>query len=235
MGFFDALGFLTILPVPQGAKLEPGKALPYFPLIGILLGLVLLGLNYGLKYLLPSGITAALLITALAIFTGGHHLDGLADTFGGLRGNSKETRLELMANTGASTAGAAAVIILLLVKYLALRQADIVAALVLSPTLARSIVLSAIFIFPSARSNGMGNIFKKGLGWRGLALATIIALSAVVILMGLNGLILAVLLYIITLGFAYYLNGKLGGLTGDCYGALIEIGEAMALALIIVL
>jgi len=235
MGFLAALGFLTILPIPKRAKLQPAGSLPYFPLVGFILGLLLAGLSYGLGQLLPEGVTAALLVIFLAVITGGHHLDGLADTFGGLRGKSREARLGLMAETGASAAGVAAVSLLLLAKYLALRQAAVIPSLVLAPTLARSTVLSAIFVFPPARIAGMGYTFKQGLGWRGLTAATLLPLLAAIIVAGLNGLILGAVLYIVTFGFGYYLYRKLGGLTGDTYGALIETGEALAFILFILL
>ncbi|RJQ39204.1 MAG: adenosylcobinamide-GDP ribazoletransferase, partial [Dehalococcoidia bacterium] len=148
MAFWQALGFLTVFPTPARANARPERALPYFPLVGLLLGLVLAGIYYGLEQLLPLPVVTALVVIALAALTGGHHLDGLADTFDGLGGASKEERLELMAETGSGAAGAAVITLLLLVKYLALRQAAIIPALLLAPTLARGAVLAAIFAFP---------------------------------------------------------------------------------------
>lgn len=235
MAFWTALEFLTVLPVPGRTKVEPGRSLPYFPLVGLLLGLVLLGLYYGLRQLLPAGVTAGFMVITLAALTGGHHLDGLADTFDGLSGTSKESRLKLMAESGSGAAGTAAVMLLLLANYIALRQAPIIPALLLGPTLARGAVLSAIFAFPAARSSGLGYSFKQGLNRRGLAVATLISLAAAVLLLGPEGLILAALLWLITLGLGYYLRSKLGGLTGDNYGALVEIGETLVLTLIILL
>lgn len=235
MAFWTALGFLTIFPTPARGNTRPGRALTYFPLVGLLLGLVLVGLHYGLKQLLPIPVTSVMVVIALAALTGGHHLDGLADTFDGLGGISKEERLKLMAETGSGTGGAAAITLLLLAKYLALQQAAIIPALLMGPTLARGAVLGAIFVFPAARSSGMGYTFKRGWGWRGLVLANLISLSAAVIILGINGLILAAILYLTILSFGYYLRSKLGGLTGDNYGALIEIGEALVFMLIILL
>ncbi|MFH0942079.1 MAG: adenosylcobinamide-GDP ribazoletransferase [Chloroflexota bacterium] len=233
MAFWTALRFLTVLPAPARANAEPGRSLPYFPLVGLLLGLMLLGLDYGLRQVLPAGVTTGLLVITLAALTGGHHLDGLADTFDGLSGTSKEARLRLMAESGSGAGGTAAVLLLLLAKYLALGQAVILPALLLGPTLARGAVLAAIFAFPAARSSGLGYTFKQGLSRRGLAVATLISLAAVVLLLGPKGLILAALLWLLTLGLGYYLRSKLGGLTGDSYGALIEIGEVLVLTLII--
>ncbi|MFA5317571.1 MAG: adenosylcobinamide-GDP ribazoletransferase [Dehalococcoidales bacterium] len=233
MAFWTALKFLTVLPAPGRANTEPGQSLPYFPLVGLLLGLVLLGLDYGLSQILPAQITAGLLVIALAILTGGHHLDGLADTFDGLGGTTKEARLELMAQSGSGTAGTAAVLLLLMVKYLAIWQAAILPALLLAPALARGTIPGIIFFFPAARSSGMGHTFKRSLSKRGLTVALLIPLVAAVLLLGLKGLILTVLLWLVTLSLGYYLRHKLGGLTGDSYGALIEISEALALVLIV--
>jgi adenosylcobinamide-GDP ribazoletransferase len=79
----------------------------------------------------------------------------------------------------------------------------------------------------------MGHTFKRSLSKRGLTVALLIPLVAAVLLLGLKGLILTVLLWLVTLSLGYYLRHKLGGLTGDSYGALIEISEALALVLIV--
>lgn len=171
------------------------------------------------------------MVVALALLTGGHHLDGLADTFTGLKGGSREKRLELMTGTRAGAAGVAAITLLLLAKFLALGQITSIPGLLAAPALARGAVLSAIFIFPAAKSSGMGYAFKQGFGWRGLTVATIISLLLTATLFGPNGLVLAGALYFGVLGFGYYLSRRLGGLTGDTYGALIEMGEVLVLSL----
>ena len=235
MAFWTALEFLTILPTPGRRKgeIEPGKSLPYFPLVGLLLGVILLGMYYGLSQVLPPPVTAGLLIITLAILTGGHHLDGLVDTFDGLKGASKEARLKIMGQSGSGPAGTAAALLLLLTKYLALSQVAMLPALLLAPTLARGALVSAIFIFPAARSSGLGYTFKQGSSRTRLMVATVIPLAAAVLLLELKGLILAAVLWLVIYIIGHYLSSKLNGLTGDSYGALVEIAEVLVLILIV--
>jgi len=235
MAFWTALEFLTILPTPgqRQRETEPGRTLPYFPLVGLLLGLILLGLHYGLSQVLPQPVIAGLLVITLAVLTGGHHLDGLIDTFNGLGGTSKEARLQIMVQNGSSPAGMVSALLLLLTKYLALSQAAMLPALLLAPTLARGALVSVVFAFPAARSYGLGYDLKQGTGKLRLAVATIIPLAVAVLMLDLKGLILAAALWPLIWGISYYLRSKLGGLTGDSYGALVEIAEVLVLILIV--
>ncbi len=87
MGFWIALRFLTILPSPFRGEPSPqklGRSLGYFPVVGLVVGGILFGIDRGLSLLLPSVVVNALLIAALVILTGALHLDGFIDTCDGL-------------------------------------------------------------------------------------------------------------------------------------------------------
>ena len=103
MGFWAAIQFLTIFPTPLRHKVADktsGQSLTYFPLVGLILGGILLGLHYGLILVLPSPVVNALLIIALVILTGAHHLDGFIDTCDGvIAGESKKERLTIMSDS----------------------------------------------------------------------------------------------------------------------------------------
>jgi adenosylcobinamide-GDP ribazoletransferase len=237
LGFFTALKFLTIFPLPERrgkAKEHMGQSLPYFPLVGLLLGAILFGINYGLSYILPQSITSVLLIIVLVIMTGAHHLDGLMDSFdGAVSGKSREKRLGIMADSHVGAFGIVAVILLLLLKYASLSalSGGQVAVLMLMPMLSRWMMVSAISMFPYARSSGLGLAFKQGATWQRLAVATAVSLVVTVLLMGWWGLALIAVLWLIVFGIASYFNSRLGGLTGDVYGALNEISEVLVLIL----
>ncbi|MDP2931716.1 MAG: adenosylcobinamide-GDP ribazoletransferase, partial [Chloroflexota bacterium] len=141
MGFWTALEFLTILPAPRHREVtakHAGESLTYFPLVGLLLGAILLGLYYGLRLVLPPAVVTALLVIALATLTGAHHLDGLIDTSDGvIAGKSKEERLAMLSDGRVGVFGIVAVVLLLLLKYVSLSAAPISPALLLMPTLSR--------------------------------------------------------------------------------------------------
>jgi adenosylcobinamide-GDP ribazoletransferase len=242
LGFFAALKFLTIFPAlkrwGKGTE-ELEQSLSYFPLVGLVLGAILLGLNYVLSLILPAAVVNALLIIALVIMTGAHHLDGLVDSFDGtVSGKSRERRLEIMADSHVGTFGIIAAVLLLLLKYASLSSVPfnaIMPALLLMPTLSRWAVVNTIFIFPYAKNSGMGLAFKKGATWQRLAIATIIALVASVLLLNWQGVVLMATLWLITFGIGAYFRSRLGGLTGDVYGAINELSEVLVLLLLIIL
>ena len=239
MSFWAALQFLTIFPTPIRHKVTAktsGKSLTYFPLIGLILGAILLGLNYVLVLILPSPVVNALLIIALVILTGAHHLDGFIDTCDGvIAGTSQKERLSIMSDSKVGTFGIVGAILLLLLKYASLSSAPILPALLLMPTLSRWAMVSIIFTFPYAKRYGMGLAFKQGANWQRLTITTVISLVVAVALLKLWGLVLMAALWLIAFGIASYFRSRLGGLTGDNYGAINELAEVLVLLLIILI
>jgi adenosylcobinamide-GDP ribazoletransferase len=185
---------------------------------------------------LPSSLVTVLLIIALVILTGAHHLDGFIDTCDGVfAGKSKGGRLAIMSDTRVGAFGIVGVVLLLLLKYISLTSAPILPALLLMPTLSRWAMVSIIFTFPYAKSSGMGLAFKQGATWQRLTVATIIALIVAVALLKWWGLTLMAVLWLIVFGIAGYFRSRLGGLTGDNYGAINELSEVLVLLLIILI
>jgi adenosylcobinamide-GDP ribazoletransferase len=239
LGFWAALQFLTIFPTPFSHKVTAKtseQSLTYFPLIGLILGAILLGINYGLIFILPSSVVNVLLIVALVILTGAHHLDGFIDTCDGvIAGKSKKERLAIMSDSKVGTFGIVGAILLLLLKYVSLSSARILPALLLMPTLSRWAMVSIIFTFPYAKRSGMGLAFKQGATWQRLTIATITASIVSIVLLKLWGLVLMAALWLVSFGIASYFRSRLGGLTGDNYGAINEIAEVLVLILIILI
>jgi adenosylcobinamide-GDP ribazoletransferase len=239
VGFFTAIKFLTIFPLPwcwDRFTQDYGKALPYFPLVGVALGGILFGLSYGLSFILSYQVVAALLIIALVIMTGAHHLDGLMDSFDGISGKSRERRLEIMSDSHVGAFGVIAAFLLLLLKYASLTSLHVsvqMPALLLMCAVSRWIMVSALFIFPSAKTTGMGYYFKQGARWYRFAIATAITIVISLILLNWQGLVLLAVVSIITFGIASYFYFRLGGLTGDIYGALSELSEVLLLITVI--
>ena len=239
MGFWTALQFLTIFPTPLRHKVTAeasGQSLAYFPLVGLIIGAILLGLHYVLILILPPSVVNALLIIALVILTGAHHLDGFVDTCDGvIAGKSKKERLAIMSDSKVGTFGIVGAILLLLLKYVSLSSVRMLPALLLMPTLSRWAMVSVIFTFPYAKRSGMGLPFKQEATWQRLAVTTIIALIVAVALLKLWGLVLMAALWLISFGIASYFRSRLGGLTGDNYGAINELAEVLVLLLLILI
>ncbi len=240
MGFLAALRFLTIFPVPKlkGEGLEQlGKSLAYFPLVGILLGAVLAGLSYILQLILPLPVVSILLVTALVIMTGAHHIDGLIDTCDAMViSKTREQRLAIMSDTRVGAFGITAACLILIAKYAAITQAAGFTALLITPMLSRWALVGAILIFPSAKKIGMGFTIRNGARWGGFVAATLLSILLSVIFLGLaKGFVLMAGLFLLICCLGLLFTRLFGGLTGDNYGALIEIGEVLSLVLILIL
>ena len=240
LGFWVAVQFLTIVPTPLRGKLREegiGSSLACFPLVGLGIGAILVGLDYGLSFMLPFAVVNALLIVALVIVTGAHHLDGFVDTCDGVfAGKSAAERLAVMRDSRTGAFGVIGAVLLLLVKYAALSSTLGVLrmlTLLVMPILSRWAVVGAVFLFPYARTSGLGLAFKQRARWYWLVIATAIALVVTLGLLKLLGLLVVVSLALIIIGVGAYLRSRLEGLTGDNYGAINEIAEVAILVLII--
>jgi adenosylcobinamide-GDP ribazoletransferase len=231
-----AFGFLTRLPVPAGAAsgVEIGRSVAVFPVVGLVLGLVLAGGAFLLSGALTPLVLSVLLVALLAALTGGLHLDGLADLFdavGGGRGD-RARMLELMRDSRIGAHGAAALVLLLVAKVVALGHAlerhDLVTVLVF-PALARWAVVPAIVFVPYARAEGLGLGFTRSGRARDVVAATILMAAAVLALRRRAILYAAGASLSVVVLLAAWLRRRLGGLTGDVYGAAIEMAEVAAL------
>ncbi len=232
-----AFAFLTRLPVWRGPLLdvELGRSVSFFPLVGLVLGFALTGLAAALGSVMAPWLVGALLVALLAALTGGLHLDGLADVFDALGGGRRDRvrMLEIMRDSRIGAHGAAALVLLLIAKVAALAQAaerrDLLALLAF-PTVARWLAAVLIVLFPYARAEGLGRAFNGEAGRVQVGVATAIAAVTVAVLG--PGLILPALgTAAVVLAFGFWLYRRLGGLTGDVYGAAIELGETVMLIL----
>lgn len=207
-----------------------------FPIIGLLLGAMLVGVDWLLTPILDEGLVNILLITLLAFITGGLHLDGFMDTIDGLKGSrDKKKILEIMRDSRTGAMGAMAVAMLLLIKWEALNSIDSdtkVAALLLMPMIGRYAMAELAFISPYAReSAGIGRPFTDGLTITALIFAFITAFAAAFIFGNVTGLIALLAVALIVFLWSAYFKRKLNGITGDVLGALNETTEVLVLLL----
>lgn len=242
MGFLAALRFLTIIPLPGRRETSPeelGRSIVYFPLVGVVIGLILAGLNWLLGFVLPSAVVNVLLVVSLVVISGGLHLDGLVDTGDGIGGQKTvEERWQVMKDSRAGAFGIIGVCLLLLVKYVALNSVParwLMPTLLLMPVVSRWAMVYAVFAYPYAKPSGLGKVFKQGASLPRFTIATLITLAVAVILVQLSGLMIMFGVWIIAMAVASYLKGKFGGLTGDTYGAINEIAEVCVLILVCLL
>ncbi len=241
MRFLTALRFLTIIPLPKLKEVsgkDVGRSLVYFPVVGLILGLILAGLAWVLTLVLPVTVVAVLLIIALVVLIGGLHLDGLADTFDGLAGHTVEERWQIMRDSHTGSYGITAIACLLLLEYASLINIPrpwLFYTLILMPTAGRWAMVYAIKVYPYARPSGLGTVFKENAGWWSLAIATLITLAVAGGLLRWAGLVIMAVVWGVTVGLAAFFKRRFAGLTGDNYGALNEIAEVTVLIVVALL
>ena len=236
MGFFVAISFLTILPCPVKGKLDPkvfGRSVAYFPLVGLTLGLIVVGLDALLNRLLPRAAMDAVLIVAFVILTGALHLDGFIDCCDALFGpGDPESRLARLKDPRAGAFGVVGAFCLLLVKYgalLSLNSSIKPYSLLVAPTLGRWGTAYAIYFYPYKEGPGMGRIFKEEASLAAFLVATVTALAVSVVALQGTGLILMLASWLVTVAFSSFVLKRIPGLTGDTYGAVNEVIEALVL------
>ena len=232
MGFFAALSFLTLIPVPNRWKGSLPASPPYFPLIGTLLGLVTWGAFETARILAGTASGAASAVVTLAFLTRGLHLDGLADTFDALgSGKGGKEALAIMKDPQIGPFGAVAILCVLLLKGALIYDLPPEAmgrSLILFPIMGRMGVLLPLCFFPYARKKGIGTVFQQS-GARTFLGGLVISLGLALLLYGVAGLAILCSTLLFCYLFALFLRKRVGGNTGDTLGATIELAEVVAL------
>jgi len=230
-----AFSLLTILPIPFGwldAKRTPARAMAAYPFVGLVLGALLMLADRVFQVILPPLVVAALIVVTWAVLTGGLHLDGWADCCDALPATvTRERRLEILKDPRLGSFGGIGLVLLLMCKFAAvasLPQAS--AALILAPILGRWAIVNVAAAFPLARPDGMAAHFRAGLARREL---TWVALTVALVCgaVGWGGLMAFVATVLTAALMGRWATSRLGGVTGDVYGATCELVEAVVLVL----
>jgi adenosylcobinamide-GDP ribazoletransferase len=243
-----ALSLFTVIPTGGGAELGPddaARAVLWMPAVGLLLGLAGAGVVLGVDAGGTSGprrlLGAALAVALLALLTGGLHLDGLADTADGLGSRRPaQQALDIMRRSDVGPMGVAALVLVLLIQVAALaavpRISLAAAALVLAAVTGRVAVVVAAGS-PAARPGGFGALVagQTTLADRELTVAlfgcavTAAGLAAGGWALATRGLI-AVLAGLLAGGVLQLVTRRrLGGMTGDVFGAIVEVSTTTVL------
>jgi adenosylcobinamide-GDP ribazoletransferase len=231
-----ALRFLTVVPVPGRESEGPsalGRAAWWFPVVGLMLGSALAVVARAADALFPPLVAAALIVAAWKVATGGIHLDGLADSLDGLAGRDAPRRLAIMRDSRIGVFGAAGLILLFLLAVTALAELSTslrLRVLVLAPVLGRvTPLLAGVWLPPATPGRGLGAAFAAGLSrWAGLV-HTAAGCALAAWLLGAWGVAVSAGAWGLALLAAAFVARRLGGLTGDVLGAVVEVTELMAL------
>ncbi|TXK85547.1 adenosylcobinamide-GDP ribazoletransferase [Paenibacillus sp. N3.4] len=253
-----AFQFLTRLPIPVQIAYTDRvfqRSVSFYPLAGFVIGLLLVLACQGLSLILPPMPAAIVLLTFWVVLTGGLHLDGLMDTADGILSHRpREQMLEIMKDSRVGAMGVIVCVLHVLLKfsllYTILERVQMEgwegASLLLTvvPIWSRWFMVAAICGWPYARKeSGLGSLFRGVTKWH-LAFSTFLALVTTMLFTYMCEPIstslhvfsifsvpigFAIVTFVIGWVIAMYMSRKLGGLTGDTYGALNELLEVLLL------
>jgi adenosylcobinamide-GDP ribazoletransferase len=235
--FLLAIQFLTRLPVPLHLKFDDkqlGLSVLYYPLIGALIGtFLLLFALFAAHIALP--VQAALVLIIWVAVTGGLHLDGLADCAdawaGGL--NNRERSLEIMKDPRVGAIAVICLILVLLLKWTALTEilaTSHFSGLIIAPLLGRAAILGLMLSTPYLRKQGLGLVLNHHFPKSG---AKIVLLSCVLISFYSSGFLPVFFAILMLWAIRNLALQRLGGVTGDVYGAAVELIETSVLTALV--
>lgn len=231
-GFILSLQFFTRIPIniPIDFNSKNIKYSIFFlPIVGAIIG----GLGALVYYILaPHNLLIAGFLTLLTtiILTGGLHLDGLSDTFDGFFSNrDKDKVLEIMKDSRIGAFGVLSIVLLILFKFiLIISIKELPLAIILSFINSRLVVSRIISYKKAAKEDGLGSMFYKS-NPKKLVLLAIIIYIIILFLVNYRLMIPLIITFLMGEYISHVSYKKIDGLTGDVYGAVIELGDAISL------
>jgi len=230
--FLGAIRFFTRLPVPgklgqDSVALE--RAIRYFPAIGLLVG-TLSGLVFAVtSFFWPKTLAVLAAMAATLLVTGALHEDGWSDTVDGLGGGwTRERVLEIMRDSRVGSYGAVALGMILLVRFFALIEIDMLlvpVALIAGQAVSRLCMAFVMHSLDYARTDGKAKPFSNHFGPSDMLFAGITALLPVLLLPSTRFIPALLLATGATLWLTRLFKRRIGGYTGDCLGAVQQLSE----------
>jgi adenosylcobinamide-GDP ribazoletransferase len=230
-----AMQFLTRIPVPGVADFSPldlSRSAPWFPAVGLVVGAVVALVAFALGHRSPA-LGAVLGVLAWVWLTGAMHLDGLADLSDALGAAHRDPQrfLAVLADPHVGTFGIASIVLVLMLKAAALALGVAAGALWGVPLMLAWARLGTLawsrWLPPLKAGHGERFTWQLSAGW--VVFWTVLLLAASV---ALAPVLCAAPLVIAAWGL--WLKVRLGGMSGDCLGAGVEVTETVLLVLVAV-
>ena len=233
----SVFSFLTIIPSNNTNLETVARYMHIFPIIGIAIGLIIGSIGFGLSFFLEPLIVSLLVVVSIAIITGIHHTDGLADFADGLMARgTKEKKREVMKDLSTGSAGIVSVVLYVVGAIIALSLTsgyELFQAILLSEILAKFSMVLMASIGNSAAVGSNSPFMQIMKDKRKLAIAGVITIIPLVVIGGTTGLIL----FGASIGVTLFLIGlstrSFGGITGDVLGATNELTRLSSLLIFV--
>lgn len=230
--FFSAVQFLTRVRVPF-VPYQPdtlARAVPFFPVVGALLGAAAALLHRAIIGHLGRIPTALMVVAFLVWITGCLHEDGLADTADGLGGGrDREHILLILRDSRIGSYGASALALSLLARVVLIASiplGQVTQYLIAAQILCRWTTIPLGSLCPAARAtDGQGARIAQQMTGASLILGTAFSFLTAAILLHWRSIAAILVSTVITLLSVRYYMRKIGGVTGDCFGATNQLTE----------
>lgn len=241
--FRIAVSFLTRLPLPYKGEWDEksfSRSSVFYPLVGLIIGAIVGFVCWLIRMTDLTMVTAVCALIASIVVSGGIHLDGFMDMCDGLfASRGRERALEIMKDSHVGSFAVLGVIMLLLLKVVlydaVIPEAWFFLAIISAFIFSRFMLICCMLCFPSARAEGLGvtvkrYVSKPALVWGIGLMLVIFALS------GFYPVLIAFFVsFLVIMGLSAQINKFLHGLTGDIYGAMAELGEAVFLLFLLII
>ncbi|QIB26798.1 adenosylcobinamide-GDP ribazoletransferase [Caloranaerobacter azorensis] len=226
--------FLTRLPIKINFEFTEEdfiKGIKYLPIVGFVIG-VLLWCVSNINYLIDRAVTVLFVWMFYIWVTGGLHLDGLADSFDGVFSNrNKEKILDIMKDSRIGTFGVIGIIFIILLNIVLSYFLDF-KLLIIIPVLGRSCgVISCAINTYARKDNGMGKSFVENSNFKDAVFVIFITIMISIIFFDYTLVFSEIIIFSYALLLGVYFKKKIGGMTGDTIGAVIELSQTFSLLL----
>jgi adenosylcobinamide-GDP ribazoletransferase len=229
----SVFSFLTIFPSSNSTLENIARYMFVFPIVGIAIGLLIGSLGFGLSFFLDPMLVSLLVVTSIAIVTGIHHADGLADFADGLMvKGSRDRKLKAMKDLSTGSAGIVAIVLYLigLIVTISLTSGfDLFKAILISEILAKfsMVLMASLAKSASLGSNSPFVEFMKDK--KKLSVAFLIMLVPVIIIGESTGIVMLAVVIVLVLFLVVLSTRSFGGITGDVLGATNEFTRLASL------
>lgn len=235
-----AIGFLTKLPIPKSLDYNSNKladGLLFAPLIGFIIGGLIVLLYFVVSSFFPNYIVAAIVLVFYVYITGGLHIDGLGDLGDGLySGRSNDGFYQVMKDSRLGTGGLLTIIFVLLFDYLFLIETMSWKVLLFLPVAGRlGMLLGAIIGSYPKDYDGSGKLFIDGRSFKNSWWMLLVIIAFSFVLFNWQGLLIFIGLLIVTFILVMLWSKRLDGITGDMLGAIVEYSQVIYLILVYII
>ena len=230
----EAFRFLTVFPLPKERKPDLNalaRSMAFFPLAGAAIGALALAAYQLSASYLPLRVAALCLVVVPILLSGGLHLDGFADFCDGFfSGKDRERILAVMKDSRIGAWGTCGIVLVLLAKFELVQViAPRAPVFLLAMTVSRWAQVAFGYFLPyGGAGGGMGALVAGKISLMRFLIATVFVLPFVFWLR-MKGVVIFLLLWPMLALLGFYFKKKIGGMTGDLYGAASEMTELLIL------